>query len=295
MRVTSGMLITNLMRNYKHNLSDMEVLQAQLSSGKRIRRPSDDPSGASKALKLRSDISSNEQYIKNVDNGISWLNITETALRDIGDTLQRARELTVRAAHETLVPADRAAVADEIEQLQRHLFQLGNSTYAGRYIFSGFRTDAPAFAEISPGAITFQGNNGEIAFEVSISNRIAVNVNGGEGGAEIAEVYDVLERLKNDLRDPAMLPAGGYIQEIDQRINQVLAQRSTVGAKINRFDMIRTRLMDSEVNYTELLSKNEDVDIARTIMHLKEAEVVYNASLAAGARIIMPSLVDFLR
>ena len=294
MRVTSGMLITNLMRNYKHNLSNMEDLQNQLSSGKRIRRPSDDPSGASKALKLRSDISSNEQYIKNVDNAISWLNITETALRDIGDTLQLARELTVRASHETLVPSDRAAVADEIEQLQRHLFQLGNSTYAGRYIFSGYRTDTPAFSE-SPGAITFQGNNGEIAFEVSRGNRIAVNVSGGAYGAELTEIYDVLERLKNDIRDPNMLPAGGYIQEIDQRINQVLAQRSTVGAKVNRFDMIRTRLMDSEVNFTELLSKNEDVDIARTVMHLKEAEVVYNASLAAGARIIMPTLVDFLR
>ncbi len=294
MRISNGMLISNLMRNYKHNLSNMEELQNQLSSGKRIRRPSDDPSGASKALKLRTDLSSNEQYIKNVDNAVSWLNITETALRDIGDTLQRARELAVRAAHETLVPADRATVANEIEQLQRHLFQLGNSTYAGRHIFAGYRTDTPAFAQ-SPGAILFQGNNGEIAFEVSIGNRIAVNVSGGAGGAEIAGIYDVLERLKNDLRSPVVLPTGGYIQEIDLRMNQVLANRSMVGAKINRFEMIRTRLMDSETNYTELLSKNEDADIARVIMHLKEAEVVYNASLAAGARIIMPTLVDFLR
>lgn len=295
MRVTNGMLITNMMRNYKRNLSRIENYQEQLASGKSIRRPSDDPSGASKALKLRSDLSMNEQYIKNADNALSWLNITETALRDIGDTLQRARELTVQAANGTFTPENRAAIADEIEQLQQHIFQVSNSTYAGRYIFGGFRTDMPPFVSV-PGAIQFEGNEGEIVFEVGIGSRIPVNVTGGTSGVDIVGLYSTLENLKNDLRSTVMTPSLDlYLTQIDTFARQALAHRSAVGAKTNRFEMIRARLLDSEVNFTDLLSKTQDADIAEVVMHLKEAEAVYNASLATGARIIMPTLVDFLR
>jgi len=294
MRVTNGMLITNMMRNYRRNLSRMETYQNQLASGKNIRRPSDDPSGASKALKLRSDLSMNEQYIKNTDNAISWLSITENALRDIGDSLQRARELTVQAANEVLSPDNRAAIADEIEQIQQHIFNVGNSTYAGRYIFAGFRTDAPAFSQ-GAGHIVFDGNAGEIAFEVGVGNRIAVNVTGGTSGVNIAGLYATLERLKNDLRNPVMPPIDLYLTEIDGHARLALSHRSAIGAKSNRFEMIRARLLDSEVNFTDLLSKTQDADIAEVVMNLKEAEAIYNASLATGARIIMPTLVDFLR
>jgi flagellar hook-associated protein 3 FlgL len=297
MRVTNGMLITNMMRNYKRNLNRIENYQEQLASGKSIRRPSDDPSGASKALKLRSDLSMNEQYIKNADNALSWLNITETALRDIGDTLQRARELTVQAANGTFTPENRAVIADEIEQLQQHILQVSNSTYAGRYIFGGFRTDMPAFVyDPNPTPhLDFQGNEGEIAFEVGIGSRIPVNVTGGTSGVDIAGLYATLEDLKSDLRNTAMPSVDTYLTDIDSFARQALAHRSAVGAKTNRFEMIRARLLDSEVNFTELLSKTQDADIAEVVMHLKEAEAVYNASLATGARIIMPTLVDFLR
>ena len=296
MRITNGMLITNMMRNYSRNLNRIEDYQNQLASGKNIRRPSDDPSGASKSLKLRSDLSMNEQHIKNADNAISWLSITETALRDIGDSMQRARELTVQAANETLNPDNRDAIADEIEQIQRHIFNVSNSTYAGRYIFAGFRTDAPAFASV-PGAITFQGNDGEIAFEVGIGNRIGVNVTGGPSGVNIAGLYATLENLKNNLRGTSIppQPIDSFLTEIDGHARQALAHRSAIGAKSNRFEMIRARLLDSEVNFTDLLSKTQDADIAEVVMNLKEAEAVYNASLATGARIIMPTLVDFLR
>jgi len=295
MRVTNGMLITNMMRNYRRNLNRIEDYQNQLASGKSIRRPSDDPSGASKALKLRSDLSMNEQYIKNTDNALSWLNITETALRDIGDSLQRARELTVQAANETLTPENRATIANEIEQIQQHIFQVSNSTYAGRHIFAGFRTEAPAFSQ-GAGTIVFEGNAGEIAFEVGVGNRIAVNVTGGSSGVDIVGLYATLEGLKNDLRNPVMVPnVDSYLTDIDTFARQALAHRSAVGAKSNRFEMIRARLLDSEVNFTDLLSKTQDADIAEVVMNLKEAEAVYNASLATGARIIMPTLVDFLR
>jgi len=294
MRVTSGMLISNMMRNYRDNLSRIERFQNQLATGKNIRRPSDDPSGASKALKLRSDLSVNQQYIKNTDNALSWLSITETALRDVGDSIQRIRELTVRASTGTFTPENRAVVADEIAQVQQHIFQLSNSTYAGRYIFGGFRTDTPPFTQIL-GRIDFQGNAGEISFEVGVGIRIPVNVTGDPTGVDFAALYDTLENLRNDLGSPTMLPIDSYLADLDIFAGQALANRSLVGAKSNRFELVRSRLLDSNVNFTDLLSRTQDADIAEVMMNLKEAEMVYNASLATGARVIMPTLVDFLR
>nr|MBO2494552.1 flagellar hook-associated protein FlgL [Clostridia bacterium]PZN11658.1 MAG: flagellar hook-associated protein FlgL [Caldicoprobacter oshimai] len=299
MRVTNGMLITNMMRDYAKNMRKLEKLQSQLSSGKRILKPSDDPVAVSKSLKLRADLAYNQQYVSNADNAISWLEATESALKDLGDVLHRARELAVQASNGALAPEDRMTIADEIEQLQKHVVQVGNTTYAGRYIFAGYKTDKPPFEVVQQvdGSLRldYKGDSGKIAFEIGIGNRIEVNVLGGSGGAEIDEIYDVLERFKNELRNGTNANLDGYIGEIDQRMTQILSQRSAVGAKVNRFELIRARLKEEEINFTSLLSQNEDVDVAEVIMRLKEAENVYRASLAAGARIIMPTLMDFLR
>ena len=294
MRITNGMLITNMMRNYNKNMKDLAKLQEHLASGKKILRPSDDPVAKSRSLKLKADLAYNKQYVSNTDNALSWLESTELALKDLGDVLQRVREMAVKAGSGSLSLEDRAAIADEIQQLQNHVVQLGNATYADRYIFAGYKTDQPAFAE-QGNQLVYQGDNGKIAYETGVGSRIDVNVIGGDGGAEIDKIYDVLERFKNDLMDPANPELDGYIGEIDQRIIQVLSLRSEAGAKVNRFELIRARLKDEEINFTNLLSQNEDADIAEIIVWFKEAENVYRASLATGARIIMPTLIDFLR
>ena len=289
MRITNKMLISSMMRNYNKNLRSLAKLQEQLATGKRVIKPSDDPVAAAMSLKVRTDLAYNQQYVSNVNNALSWLESTELALRDLADVLQRVRELAVKAGNETLSHEDRIAIADEVKQLQSHVVQMGNATYAGRYIFAGYKTDQPAFA-VQGNQLVYQGDNGKIAFEVGVGSRLDVNVIGGDGGAEIDKIYDVLERFKDDLMHMAAPPLAGYIDEIDERFMQVLSQRSEVGAKINRFELVRARLNDEEINFTNLLSQNEDVDIARAIMELKEAENVYRASLAAGARIIMPTL-----
>ena len=275
-------------------MKDLAKLQEHLASGKKILRPSDDPVAISRSLKLKADLAYNKQYVSNTDNALSWLESTELALKDLGDVLQRVREMAVKAGSGSLSLEDRAAIADEIQQLQNHVVQLGNATYADRYIFAGYKTDQPAFAE-QGNQLVYQGDNGKIAYETGVGSRIDVNVIGGDGGAEIDKIYDVLERFKNDLMDPANPELDGYIGEIDQRIIQVLSLRSEAGAKVNRFELIRARLKDEEINFTNLLSQNEDADIAEIIVWFKEAENVYRASLATGARIIMPTLIDFLR
>lgn len=145
MRITQGMITEAFMRNLTNNLKRLSDKEDMLSSTKRVRRPSDDPVSAVLAMRLRNTLSGIEQYTKNVNNALTWLKSTETALTNTNDILQRIRELTVNAANGTLTSDDRQTILDEISQLKQQLLQEANTSYNNRYLFGGYITDEKPF------------------------------------------------------------------------------------------------------------------------------------------------------
>jgi flagellar hook-associated protein 3 len=143
MRITNNMLINNMMGYINGNLGRMNKYQNQLATGKKISVPSDDPIVAAKALKLRTDVAEVDQFKRNSNDANSWMELTENSMGMIGDVLQRARELAVQAANGTMTIDDRDKVRKEVEQLRDQIIHISNSTYAGRYVFSGYTTDSP--------------------------------------------------------------------------------------------------------------------------------------------------------
>ncbi|MCH4889299.1 flagellar hook-associated protein 3 [Acidaminobacter sp. JC074] len=141
MRVTNNMMTSNLLYNVNKNLEYMSERQDELATGKKIQRPSDDPVLSSKILSRRTDLAELEQYDKNTRDALGWLEVTEKALEDNGDIFQRIRELTVQAANGTNTAGDTQKIKLEIEQMKEQLITNGNTTFAGRYVFSGFETD----------------------------------------------------------------------------------------------------------------------------------------------------------
>lgn len=141
MRITNNMLINNSMNYMNNNLERLQKFQTQLSTGKKINVPSDDPVVAAKALKLRTDVAEVNQFKKNSTDSYSWMDITENTLGQTVDIIQRARELAVQASNGTLTPDDRDKIKQEVAQLRGQSIQLANVTYAGRYVFSGYQTD----------------------------------------------------------------------------------------------------------------------------------------------------------
>jgi len=99
MRITDNMLITNFLNNYNNNLERLQKNQNMLSTGKRISRPSDDPVAVATSLRIRTDMARNDAYTKNADDAKSWLDITDTALSQLNDLLQRTRELAVEGSN----------------------------------------------------------------------------------------------------------------------------------------------------------------------------------------------------
>jgi flagellar hook-associated protein 3 len=141
------MIINNMMRNLRYNLERMDKSQQSLATGKKFNVPSDDPIGVSRSLRLNTDVSIMEQFKRNADDAQSWMDTTEKTTDSIISVLQRARELTVQAANETNSVDERKAIAQEIKELREQLIDLGNATYAGRYLFSGYKTDKPLLKE----------------------------------------------------------------------------------------------------------------------------------------------------
>jgi flagellar hook-associated protein 3 FlgL len=285
------MLTATFMRDLNSNLRGLAKYQHQLASGKRVSRPSDDPVAIVHSLRLRSDLGDIEQFAKNVDHALSWLNLTDTALSQAGDILQRARELAVYGANGTLPQGSRDALAEEVQQLFDQLVQVGNTTYAGQYIFAGTETKTAPFKADG----TFGGNAGAKETEIGTNQNLQYNVTGDvvfKQPDAFRALEDLITHLKAGATDQI---SSADIAALDQVIDHLLAVRAEVGARVNRLEMTKSRLDDANINFTDLLAKVEDVDVAQTIMELKNQENVYRAALATGARIIQPTLVDFLR
>jgi len=301
MRITNNMLINNMINYIGNNLTRMEKLQAQLATGKKIQVPSDDPVVAARALKLRTDVAEIQQYQRNLKDARSWLEITESALSDIGDIFQRVRELIV-GTDSIENPQDLQATKNELIELRTQLINLGNSAYAGRYIFTGFKTDQKLLNDDGTFALDVS-NTEQIYYQIGLADSINVNVLGGDlfnAGTDAAagstskfiqDMNDLIEAFDTADYDKISSMAKNFSDNLDT----VLRVSADVGARVNRLELTANRMLNDITNFTKLMSENENVDMTETIMNLKNEENVYRASLAGGARIIMPSLIDFLK
>lgn len=272
--------------------------QAQLSSGKRLKFPSDDPVGAGVALRLRSSLVEVGQYQKNTKEALNWLDVTETALGSAVSILQRARELAVYGANGTLPQSSLEAIAAEVDQLLDHLVQVANTTYGPRYVLGGHKTMAAPFTlNLLPvPQVVYNGDGGMIVREIGVGISTTINVPGDEVFINNGDSFDALIGLAQDLRAGDTVNISQVrVGELDQCIDWVLAVWSRVGAERNRLELTDDRLKNIDLSLSSLLGETEDVDFARAFMELNIEENAYRTALATGARIIQPSLVDFLR
>ncbi|NOU58032.1 flagellar hook-associated protein FlgL [Brevibacillus borstelensis] len=292
-RVTQTMLNNNMLRNLSNSMGSMDKYQQQLSSGKKINRPSDDPVVATRAMFYRSSLIQNEQFQRNVGEAQSWLEVSDNSLNEAGQIMQRLRELAVHSGDGALEKDSLQAMAKEIAQIRDHMGNIANQTVGGRYIFAGTDTTNPPFSD---GKFT-NTNTDEIVLEVNKGIRLPVNVLGTEifsfKGKDGNDIFGLLDSIVKDLEEGK--PVNDRLASIDEQIDNQLAVRATLGARMNRIELIKGRLESEEVNVTMLMSENEDADIAEVITQLKAQENVHRAALGAGSRIIQPSLVDFLR
>ncbi|GAA3412802.1 flagellar hook-associated protein FlgL [Paenibacillus hodogayensis] len=295
-RITQNMMNTQLLRNLNNNAMQMDKLQNQLSTGRRINKPSDDPVGISFAMRYRSDLSANDQYQSNTDAGLSWLSYADTMMDQAGSVVQRLRELAVTAANGTNPQQSLDIMKQEVNQLYEQMVDIGNSQFNGKYVFNGQMTDTKPYT--LDGAKDEATDDALILFEIGAGVRIPVNVTGNHvfGKPEDEDnMFSVFGEFSEVLTEGDFSKISDMIGKIESRMTKMLDVRSDIGAKTNRIELAEARLKDISLNVSELQSKTEDADMAIVITNLKMNENVYQASLSTGSKLIQPSLLDFLR
>lgn len=303
MRITNNTLTDGYLRNLSRNLDQMQKYQNQLSSGKEVSKPSDNPMVVSKIMNLENSIKTNEQYNRNIDDALGWVKTADGSLGEVTSSLLRARDLIIYGANGTLSETDRSALADEVEQLSGQLTQVLNTNYDGRYIFGGQATTKPPFGQEADGTMKYNGNGENISREIAQGVNVEIPNRGDlltivDDPADMnnAEVGDVLKNIVTALRDGNTNElSGNLLGDIDKHIDNVICVRSKMGTTYNRLEASSLRNEAENLNMTELKSKSEDIDLAKKMMEFSVMSTVYEASLAVGAKVLQSSLLDYMR
>lgn len=296
-RVTNNSAIERTMRDLSASGFRRDRVQAQISSGRKILKPHDDPTGNARGMVLRTQLAQNEQYLKNIQSARAWVQTTDSSLGTYTDILQRMRNLTVQGASGNLANQDRAAIVNELDQIREEIRALGNTQYAGRYIFGGIKTDQEPY----PTDITLSPNDqGSLQVEISPSVTVPYNVTGvalfGDT-TTVNNVYDVIDELSGFLTQGTQTEDISRISilRIDGMLDRAKAVRTNMGGLMNRLDLTEARFSDISVSLDNLRRETEDVDVAEASLLLNQNEATFRAALSVGSRAIPLSLVDFLR
>ncbi|MBZ5736155.1 flagellar hook-associated protein FlgL [Nocardioides sp. TRM66260-LWL] len=293
-RVTQPMMVGMSLRNLQSSLSKYNDLQERLSTGKVVNRASDSPTDATASMRTRVAIADTQRYVRNADNGIGWLNTADTTLSTMGGTVRRARELALQGASTgSSSQAARESLAVEVDQLRQDLISQANTTYVGRPIFGGTTSGSAAF-DTATGA--YIGDSGQVTRTIADGVQVRVDVPGLDViGPNGASIFDDLANLSTALRagDQAGMQTG--LAKLSARQSAITTAQATVGAAYNRVEGASQKGKDALVALRTNLSEVEDADLPKTLVDLQMQQVAYQAALSATAKVMQPSLIDFLR
>ena len=293
-RITALMSSRNVLADLNAANARLRKTQEQLSSGKLLNKPSDDPSQVARAMTLRSDLEAAQQFQQNASEAKGWSDVTDSALSSVADVLLRVRELTVQAANGTAGPESHKAIAEELKQLIDSVKTAGNATYGGRYVFAGTNTASRPF---TMGASDVYGGDTEtVVRQVGPGVSVPVNINGR------AAIGDNSTGILATMRTILAATAAGDHQALstqlgalDTRLDELNAVRAQVGATSSRVEIASARLAEYEGTALQLLNDTESVDIAKAMIDFSTHQAALQAGLKAGAEVVQASLLDFLR
>lgn len=297
-RITEQSRLTDHVSFMQTAESRLNQIQQQLSTGRKVDHPSDDPEGTSISMGYRRDIIFETQMRRNIDGGVAFMNASESAMSSATDVIQRARELAVQGANGTNSQEGRDAMAIETDQLLQQMVQIANSNFNGAYIFAGQKTDQAAY--VTTGApeltgVTFQGDTGDRVRRISqgtgSQGTSAINV---AGPAVFSDVFQNLITLRDNLR--ANSPTiNASIGALDKNLDSVMNARADIGARINAFNDVAIRSQKKDTDLQDLRANIEDVDVTEAILQLTARQNQMQATLGAIGTTMNMSLLDFIR
>jgi flagellar hook-associated protein 3 FlgL len=286
-RITHRSISDTALRGLQSSLDRSARLQEQLSSGKRISQPSDDPSGTASAMTFRSQRAATEQHLRNIDTIQGRLNTTDSAVTDLSSRLNKVRELLVQSRSGSLSTEGRAALASEISAIRGNVVDIYNTRYLDRPVFGG-----TAAADVAVDATgTYVGDDQPVELRVNRDAKVRVDVRGTDVAAD--SVPALLDQLATEVA--AGTVSATSFADLDAARSKVLTALGDIGARAARVETARAQVDSLRLDLEGRISQNEDIDLPETIMKLQAQQVAYQSALGAASKILTTSLVDFLK
>ena len=369
MRVTNSMTSNTLTRYLMRQNEELYKVQEQISSQKKINKPSDDPLGMRNVLDYRNKIATIDQYQDNIERAITRLEFTEITLDVIDDLVGVVREISQQQGRSTT--QSRAFAADQVKDLNQQVLELANSKFGKNHMFSGHQTDTPAFGhyvEISGGTAgdlvfglaadatsvtldvlndsgtvintitaaaggtdgvntvswsgaipadglykftvsasnaggdvidyaTYNGDSGQVRTVIGENTEITINADGSDIFAPAGQVdtFEVIADLITALENDDTTAINSLTQQLDSVRTQISEFRAASAPKMYQLESSENFWSNYKPKLEQLLSDTENVDLNEAAMRLNQLDLAYQSTIATAARIIQPSLINFLK
>lgn len=319
-RITNRYTSESVVNNLLSNRSKLVDLQTQISSGKRISKPSDDVLAGISVVSTNNSLGKIDNYLKNIENAQGEIYTTENVLLTTIDSIHKTRELTLQGLNDTSGPEELAVINAQIKQIIEQVKDLGNTKYGTKYIFGGLQTEPTPFTSPATGEIQYNGSlstNYERKIEISDGVTVPVNLSGDQ---VFGEYHTYMGDHDNDPMTPDTLELDGQgllktlislsnelgatpadkdvirqqLANLDTDLQTVLNAQAQMGSLSSRLEMTKTNLQDDQLNLTKIKSGAEDIDMAKTISELQFQQTALQASLQVSAQIIQPSLLNYM-
>ena len=289
MRISNAMMASNIKGYLLQHTRQLLNAQEKIASGKRINRPSDDPVGMGQVLGYRKAINSLEQYNRNIENGKVHIDNVENILGAVTDFLMQAKDIAGDPD-----PNMRNMLADQVVNIRDQVVQLANSKHNGNHLFSGHSVHTAPFADTGTG-YTYQGDNGTKEYMIGDGLQLGIISDGLAIFQGAEDVFGVLQDLETHLRSGDAAQISDQLPLLTRVIENLNTVRAVNAGQHKRMEATQSHNKHFLVNAQDLLSRTEDTDMAAAIVDWQLHQTAYESTLATSAKMIQPSLIDFLR
>lgn len=293
-------LTFNLMRDGLGaiNTASAQLQQAQIeaATGKRIRKPSDDPAGAQQALAERAELGAIDAYQHSADSASARLASADSALGDIVDKLSQAVSTVMSVRGSSVQPAVRASAATTLAGIRDAVLADLNTSFQGNSVFSGGKVDQPSYALVG-GVWTYQGDTNTVQVDVDRVRTVTIAFN-GQSIAQGSDTENVLTTLDNMIAaatsgdETAMTAGTDALNRAFDRANQA---QGRLGSDESAIADTQIRLVARRTSVDGRRSKLEDANMAEALTRMSQADTAYKAALGAVGSVEKLSLLDYLQ
>jgi flagellar hook-associated protein 3 FlgL len=297
MRITQKTLFGNFMRDVNKNRAEMGRIQSDLSSGRKVRVPSQDPVSFERSRILEENIRKEEQYQRNVSSGLRQARLAQEGLDNNIDRLIDIKQLVTHASTDSVSAAERENMADELAGIRDTIVDSFNMSYGDRYLFAGTNSDQPPYEVNGAGPGGVENNSNDTTPQILAGDavRLDMTVNGVEiRDTDAGDLFAILEDIETALRDDDVEAISGQLDNLNTGIEHVTTLNSRLGSNINRMEYMFEQYESTNITQQSDVSELVDTNYAEAFSNLQRTQIAFESAMAVHTTMFSNTLLDYL-